>query len=93
MLALPQGVGSFLHKLPSPIILDIGQADKRLVARLSGDTHLLLEIGAPELDLVLRLRGHALMLALEAQPLAGVIRPDAGHSLAASSLSPRATAA
>ncbi|CAI8944626.1 MULTISPECIES: urea carboxylase [Pseudomonas syringae group] len=67
---------SLPHKvanLPSPIILDIGQGDKRLVARLSGDTHLLLEIGAPELDLVLRLRGHALMLALEAKALAGVI--------------------
>ncbi|MFA0995774.1 5-oxoprolinase/urea amidolyase family protein [Pseudomonas syringae] len=66
---LPHNVAS----LPSPIILDIGKDDKRLVARLSGDTHLLLEIGAPELDLVLRLRGHALMLALEAKALAGVI--------------------
>ncbi|MDF5831070.1 5-oxoprolinase/urea amidolyase family protein [Pseudomonas syringae] len=62
-----------IEDLPSPVILDIGQDDKRLVARLSGDTHLLLEIGAPELDLVLRLRGHALMLALEAKALAGVI--------------------
>ncbi|WP_122234808.1 urea carboxylase [Pseudomonas amygdali] len=62
-----------IEDLPSPIILDIGQDDKRLVARLSGDTHLLLEIGAPELDLVLRLRGHALMLALEAKQLEGVI--------------------
>ncbi|WP_054989725.1 urea carboxylase [Pseudomonas coronafaciens] len=77
---LPQGTvnacGSELARegeLPSPIILDIGHDDKRLVARLSGDTHLLLEIGAPELDLVLRLRGHALMLALEAKALAGVI--------------------
>jgi urea carboxylase len=59
--------------LQSPIVLDIGHADKRLVARLSGDTHLLLEIGAPELDLVLRFRGHALMQALEAKQLAGVI--------------------
>ena len=59
--------------LQSPIILDIGEADKRLVARLSGDTHLLLEIGAPELDLVLRFRGHALMQALEAKNLNGVI--------------------
>ncbi|EPN24985.1 urea amidolyase [Pseudomonas syringae pv. actinidiae ICMP 19099] len=67
--SLPYKVAS----LPSPIILDIGKDDKRLVARLSGDTHLLLEIGAPELDLVLRLRGHALMLALEAKALAGVI--------------------
>ncbi|MCF5757570.1 5-oxoprolinase/urea amidolyase family protein [Pseudomonas syringae] len=62
-----------IEDLPSPVILDIGQDDKRLVARLSGDTHLLLEIGAPELDLVLRLRGHALMLALEAKALAGVV--------------------
>ncbi|SDG98216.1 urea carboxylase [Pseudomonas benzenivorans] len=57
----------------SPIVLDIGEADTRLVARLSGDTHLLLEIGAPELDLVLRFRGHALMQALEAKNLDGVI--------------------
>ena len=59
--------------LQNPIVLDIGEADKRLVARLSGDTHLLLEIGAPELDLVLRFRGHALMQALEAKQLNGVI--------------------
>ncbi|MBZ9665222.1 urea carboxylase [Pseudomonas sp. LMG 31766] len=59
--------------LASPIVLDIGEADTRLVARLSGDTHLLLEIGAPELDLVLRFRGHALMQALEAKQLDGVI--------------------
>ena len=59
--------------LTSPIVLDIGEADKRLVARLSGDTHLLLEIGAAELDLVLRFRGHALMQALEAKQLVGVI--------------------
>ncbi|ESQ98938.1 urea carboxylase, partial [Stutzerimonas chloritidismutans AW-1] len=51
--------------LQSPIMLDIGEADSRLVARLSGDTHLLLEIGQPELDLVLRFRGHALMQAME----------------------------
>ncbi|WP_122309853.1 urea carboxylase [Pseudomonas syringae] len=77
---LLQGTANFrdsevvrIEDLPSPVILDIGQDDKRLVARLSGDTHLLLEIGAPELDLVLRLRGHALMLALEAKALAGVI--------------------
>ncbi|WP_271194299.1 urea carboxylase [Pseudomonas turukhanskensis] len=59
--------------LVSPIVLDLGQADTRLVARLSGDTHLLVEIGAPELDLVLRFRGHALMQALEAKALDGVI--------------------
>ena len=57
----------------SPIVLDIGTDDTRLVARLSGDTHLLLEIGAPELDLVLRFRGHALMQALESKHLKGVI--------------------
>ncbi len=60
-------------ELISPIVLDLGADDTRLVARLSGDTHLLLEIGAPELDLVLRFRGHALMQALEAENLAGVI--------------------
>ncbi|OLS60750.1 urea carboxylase [Pseudomonas putida] len=59
--------------LLSPIVLDIGADDTRLVARLAGDTHLLLEIGAAELDLVLRFRGHALMQALEAKALAGVI--------------------
>jgi urea carboxylase len=59
--------------LTSPIVLDLGQNDTRLVARLSGDTHLLLEIGQPELDLVLRFRGHALMQALEAKNLDGVI--------------------
>ncbi len=63
---LPQG-------LVSPVVLDIGQDDTRLVARLSGDTHLLLEIGAPELDLVLRFRAHALMQALESKDLHGVI--------------------
>lgn len=58
--------------LESPIVLDIGEDDTRLVARLSGDTHLLLEIGQPELDLVLRFRGHALMQSLEAMQLPGV---------------------
>ena len=59
--------------LISPVVLDVGQGDTRLVARLSGDTHLLLEIGAPELDLVLRFRAHALMQALEGKNLHGVI--------------------
>lgn len=59
--------------LASPVVLETGEGDKRLVARLSGDTHLLLEIGEPELDLVLRFRGHALMQALESRALAGVI--------------------
>ncbi|ARU87505.1 urea carboxylase [Pseudomonas sp. M30-35] len=59
--------------LVSPVVLDLGQDDTRLVARLSGDTHLLLEIGAPELDLVLRFRAHALMQALENKALEGVI--------------------
>ncbi|KIQ56634.1 urea carboxylase [Pseudomonas fluorescens] len=64
--SLPQGI-------VSPVVLDIGQDDTRLVARLAGDTHLLLEIGAPELDLVLRFRAHALMQALEHKQLHGVI--------------------
>ncbi|MBC7199639.1 MAG: urea carboxylase, partial [Pseudomonas balearica] len=76
------GAGSFASKLAptimsssltSPIVLDLGQDDTRLVGRLSGDTHLLLEIGQPELDLVLRFRGHALMQALEAKALDGVV--------------------
>ena len=66
-------MNSLAQGLISPVVLDIGQDDTRLVARLSGDTHLLLEIGAPELDLVLRFRGHALMQALEAKALQGVI--------------------
>ncbi|PNA07182.1 MULTISPECIES: urea carboxylase [unclassified Pseudomonas] len=59
--------------LISPVVLELGQDDKRLVGRVSGDTHLLLEIGAPELDLVLRFRAHALMQALEGKNLHGVI--------------------
>ncbi len=59
--------------LTSPIVLDTGTDAQRLVARLSGDTHLLLEIGPPDLDLVLRFRGHALMQSLEALALPGVI--------------------
>ncbi|HXZ09081.1 MAG TPA: 5-oxoprolinase/urea amidolyase family protein, partial [Paraburkholderia sp.] len=59
--------------LVSPVVLDIGTERERLVARVSGDTHLLLEIGPTELDLVLRFRGHALMQSLEAMALPGVI--------------------
>ncbi|HEX3378739.1 MAG TPA: urea carboxylase [Paraburkholderia sp.] len=59
--------------LTSPIVLDTGADRERLVARVSGDTHLLLEIGPAELDLVARFRGHALMQSLEAKRLAGVI--------------------
>ncbi|WP_448645973.1 urea carboxylase [Pseudomonas mohnii] len=74
---LPERDPSLASQLPqgvvSPVVLDIGQDDTRLVARLSGDTHLLLEIGAPELDLVLRFRAHALMQALESKRLHGVI--------------------
>jgi urea carboxylase len=57
----------------SPIIMTQGEADKRLIARLSGDTHVLLEAGEAELDLVLRFRIHALMQALEAASLEGII--------------------
>ena len=57
----------------SPIVLDTGAGDQRLVARLSGDTHLLLEVGAPELDLVTRFRAHALMQALQAQDIDGIV--------------------
>ena len=67
------GITAPVEALSSPIVLDLGQDDTRLVARLSGDTHLLLEIGQPELDLVLRFRGHALMQALEAKALDGII--------------------
>ena len=70
VVATPEVDASRVGSIPlePPVILDIGSQDKRLVARLSGDTHLLLEIGQPELDLVLRFRGHALMQALEATP-------------------------
>ncbi|EYC52081.1 urea carboxylase [Hylemonella gracilis str. Niagara R] len=57
----------------SPIVLDLGQGEQRLVARLSGDTHLLLEVGPPELDLVLRFRVHALMQTLEARRTASAL--------------------
>lgn len=60
-------------RLQSPVILETGEGNERLVARLSGDTHLLLEIGPSELDLVLRFRGHALMQSLETMQLPGVI--------------------
>ncbi len=60
-------------ELASPIVLDIGSDDTRLVARVSGDTHVLLEVGPPELDLVLRFRAHALMQAIEALALDGLI--------------------
>nr|WP_034333829.1 urea carboxylase [Herbaspirillum sp. B39] len=59
--------------LASPIVLDLGQDEQRLVARLSGDANLLLEVGSPQLDLVLRFRVHALIAALEEQALPGVI--------------------
>lgn len=59
--------------LSSPIVMDLGEGDRRLVARLSGDTHLLLEVGPPELDLVLRFRVHALMQVLQSRNLDGMI--------------------
>ncbi|VVM96853.1 D-alanine--D-alanine ligase [Pseudomonas fluorescens] len=65
--------GSLPQGLMSPVVLELGQGDVRLVARVSGDTHLLLEIGEPELNLVLRFRAHALMQALESKSLHGVI--------------------
>ncbi|CAI8850674.1 urea carboxylase [Pseudomonas sp. IT-P12] len=65
--------GSLPQGLTSPVVLELGLGDTRLVARLSGDTHLLLEIGDPELDLVLRFRAHALMQALQGKQLHGVI--------------------
>ena len=70
---MPSRASPLPHWPASPVVLDIGQEDTRLVARLAGDTHLLLEIGAPELDLVLRFRGHALMQALETRAQHGVI--------------------
>jgi urea carboxylase len=71
--AMPSRASPRPHWPASPVVLDIGQEDTRLVARLAGDTHLLLEIGAPELDLVLRFRAHALMQALETHARHGVI--------------------
>ncbi|WP_332762299.1 urea carboxylase [Pseudomonas koreensis] len=69
----PSRAGSLQQGVVSPVVLELGQDDTRLVGRVSGDTHLLLEIGAPELDLVLRFRAHALMQALESKDLRGVI--------------------
>ncbi len=74
----PQPVSWQPAALTSPIVLTLGEGDKRVVARLSGDTHLLLEIGDPELDLVLRFRAHALMQALEEQALEGIINLTPG---------------
>ncbi|TDV37700.1 urea carboxylase [Pseudomonas helmanticensis] len=72
--ALTSSLASQLPQdLVSPVVLELGQGDVRLVARVSGDTHLLLEIGEPELNLVLRFRAHALMQALESKSLHGVI--------------------
>ncbi|SAL43753.1 urea amidolyase [Caballeronia cordobensis] len=69
----PHAIAERRAALTSPIVLDTGADHERLVARVSGDTHLLLEIGPAELDLVSRFRGHALMQSLEARALAGVI--------------------
>jgi urea carboxylase len=66
---LPEGEG----KNRSPILLDTGSGSARLVARLSGDTHLLLEFGDAELDLALRFRVDALMSALIDRKLPGVL--------------------
>jgi urea carboxylase len=57
----------------SPVLLDTGSDHERLVARLSGDTHLLLEFGPPELDLALRFRVDALMTALIDLKIEGVL--------------------
>jgi urea carboxylase len=75
-LEAPEAHSAIVHPermLTSPIVLDVGADHDRLVARLSGDTHVLLELGPAELDLVLRFRGHALMQSLEALALPGVI--------------------
>jgi urea carboxylase len=75
-LEAPEAHSAIVHRermLTSPIVLDVGADHDRLVARLSGDTHVLLELGPAELDLVLRFRGHALMQSLEALALPGVI--------------------
>ncbi len=69
----PHSVAWENSPVSSPIVLQLGADNTRLVARLSGDTHLLIEIGDPELDLVLRFKAHALMEAIAANTLAGVI--------------------
>ncbi|WP_145247587.1 urea carboxylase [Pseudomonas oryzihabitans] len=68
----PQAEIAIAPERGDPVVLDLGQGAERLVARLSGDTHLLLEIGPPELDLALRFRGHGLMQALAALALPGL---------------------
>lgn len=59
--------------LASPIVLDQGSGAARMVARLSGDTHLLFEFGPPVLDLAVRFRVDALMTALLEAALPGVL--------------------
>lgn len=54
------------------LVLDEGDGDTRLVARLAGDCNLLLEFGAAEIDLATRFRADALMRALRALKLPGV---------------------
>jgi urea carboxylase len=71
-LALPRQRGRESDRR-SPILLESGSGSARLVARLSGDTHLLLEFGDAELDLALRFRVDALMTALVERKLDGVI--------------------
>ena len=70
---MPVSINWHPEPLTTPVVMETGEADKRMVARLSGDTHLLLEIGDAELDLVSRFRGHALMQALDALGLPGAI--------------------
>ena len=67
----------------------LANGDDRLVARLSGDTHLLLEIGPSELDLVLRFRVPCADAIARSVALAGRDRSDAGHPFAAGALSSR----
>ncbi|WP_428311715.1 urea carboxylase [Hydrocarboniphaga sp.] len=71
-LPLPRSRGRESNR-QSPILLETGTGTARLVARLSGDTHLLLEFGDAELDVALRFRVDALMTAFIDRKLDGVV--------------------
>jgi urea carboxylase len=69
----PENAWAAAIPLASPVVLEMGEQDARLVARLAGDTALLLELGEPVLDLALRFRVHILMQSFETEKLPGLI--------------------
>ncbi|MFZ0789111.1 MAG: urea carboxylase, partial [Chromatiaceae bacterium] len=63
---------------PQVLVLQPGEHPVGLVYRPSGDKYLLVEYGPQVLDIGLRFRVHALMLALQAQPIPGVLELTPG---------------